>query len=44
MEFNSYVWKIKKERGISFKESVSLSIPEELKPFEKDLRALHNIK
>jgi valyl-tRNA synthetase len=44
MEFNSEVWKIKKERGISLRDSISgITIPEELKDFEKDLNATHKL-
>ncbi|MFA4960064.1 MAG: valine--tRNA ligase [Candidatus Pacearchaeota archaeon] len=44
IEFNSFIWKTKKERGISLKGSIEgIDIPEELKEFEKDLKAAHNI-
>jgi len=43
MEFNSFVWKTKKERGLKMKDPISIDIPSELKPFEGDLRRLHNI-
>ncbi len=43
MEFNSMVWKIKKERGIPFSQGIEVEIPKELRPFERDLRALHKI-
>lgn len=44
MEFNSKVWKKKKEAGISLREGIEgVEIPEELKVFEKDLRACHKI-
>jgi valyl-tRNA synthetase len=42
--FNSEVWKAKKEKSISLKESISgIKIPKDLKPFEKDLKACHKI-
>ncbi len=44
MEFNSMVWKMKKESGLKLSDEISVEIPEELKPFEDDLRRLHNIK
>ncbi len=45
MQFNSEIWKAKKDEGISLKESISgISIPKELKPFESDLKACHNLK
>ncbi len=43
MEFNSLVWKAKKERGLKMRDPISIDIPPELKPFEGDLRRLHNI-
>lgn len=43
-EFNSMVWKSKKEKGISLKNSIEgIEIPKELLIFEKDLKACHNI-
>ncbi|MCD6371705.1 MAG: valine--tRNA ligase [Candidatus Aenigmarchaeota archaeon] len=42
-EFNSFVWNEKKKRGLSLKDKIEISIPEELKSFEKDLKAMHNI-
>jgi valyl-tRNA synthetase len=44
MDFNSFVWKSKKEKGISLKEKIEgIEIPTELKDFEKDLRAAHGV-
>ena len=44
MHFNSEIWKIKKERGLTLKDSISeIKIPSDLKPFEKDLIACHNL-
>ncbi|MFH0712006.1 MAG: valine--tRNA ligase [archaeon] len=44
INFNSQIWKIKKEKGISLKGPISeIKIPKELIPFEKDLKACHNI-
>ncbi len=44
MEFNSLVWKEKKEKGISLREKISgIQIPKRLKQFEKDLGAAHNL-
>jgi hypothetical protein len=42
--FNSEVWSYKKKMNISLKEEIIYSIPAQLKPFEKDLRAMHRIK
>lgn len=44
LEFNSNVWNKKKESGISLKDPIELEIPKELKVFEKDLKAMHNLK
>ncbi len=44
MLFNSEVWKMKKDKGISLREPLSgVSIPEDLMIFEQDLRACHGI-
>ncbi|MCL5018288.1 MAG: valine--tRNA ligase [Candidatus Pacearchaeota archaeon] len=45
IEFNSNVWKEKKEKGVSLRNEIEgIKIPKELKAFEKDLIATHNIK
>lgn len=44
VEFNSKVWNWKKEIGLSLKDAVEIGIPKELKMFEKDLKAMHNLK
>ena len=44
MEFNSNVWKTKKEKGISLmKEIAGFLVPRELKLFERDLIAAHKL-
>ena len=44
MEFNSMVWKKKKDAGISLRTEIKdVKIPKELKDFEKDLIATHNL-
>jgi hypothetical protein len=44
MEFNRMVWKKKKDLGISLRSEIKeIKIPKELKAFEKDLRATHNL-
>ncbi|MCF7910482.1 valine--tRNA ligase [Candidatus Pacearchaeota archaeon] len=44
IDFNSKVWKRKKDSGISLRNKISgIKIPEELKEFEKDLIACHNL-
>ena len=44
IEFNSSVWAKKKSLGLSLKDPIECKIPRKLKIFEKDLRAMHNIK
>ncbi len=45
MDFNSHVWKTKRERNISLRDAIeNITIPKDLKPFEKDLIACHNLK
>ncbi len=44
MNFNSKVWKKKKDLGISLRDSVSgIKIPVDLKKFESDLKATHKL-
>jgi valyl-tRNA synthetase len=44
MEFNSSVWKAKKEKGLSLNSPIEgIKIPEELSQFSKDLKACHNL-
>ncbi len=42
-EFNSKVWNGKKAQKLSLKDSFKIEIPEELKPFSKDLKSMHNL-
>lgn len=43
LQFNHYVWNIKKTNGKSLKDPINLKIPQELAAFKKDLIAMHNI-
>jgi len=44
MNFNSFVWKTKKEKGISLRDSIDgIQIPEKLKLYEKDLKNCHGL-
>ncbi len=43
VEFNSKVWNTKKSSNRSLKDPISIHIPDELKDFSKDLKAMHNI-
>jgi valyl-tRNA synthetase len=42
-EFNSKVWNEKKLRNLSLKDSILMSIPENLIQFKKDFQSMHNI-
>jgi len=42
-EFNSKVWNEKKSQNLSLKDSIKIEIPENLKPFIKDLKSMHNL-
>jgi len=42
-EFNSKVWNEKKSQSLSLKDSIKIEVPEILKPFEKDLKSMHNL-
>jgi valyl-tRNA synthetase len=44
LEFNSYIWKKKKELNISLKEPIKEKVWDELKEFEEDLIAMHNLQ
>jgi valyl-tRNA synthetase len=45
VEFNSYVWKTKKDKGLALNAEIKgIKKLEELKPFEDDLTAMHNLK
>jgi valyl-tRNA synthetase len=45
IEFNSQVWKTKKEKGISLREGIGgIKIPESLKAFERDLKITHALE
>ncbi|MEM0111230.1 MAG: valine--tRNA ligase [Candidatus Parvarchaeota archaeon] len=43
ISFNTKIWKEKKSAGKSLRDSISITLPDELKPFEKDLISMHNI-
>lgn len=43
-EFNSTVWNKKKSMNLSLKDTIDFQIPPELEPFEKDLKAMHNLQ
>ena len=44
INFNTNIWKTKKDKGISLKAKISLKIPKDLKQFEKDLKKMHNLE
>ncbi|MBI2546885.1 MAG: valine--tRNA ligase [Candidatus Aenigmarchaeota archaeon] len=43
IEFNSSVWNRKKENKLSLKDPITMELPKDLNPFEKDLKAMHNL-
>ncbi len=44
IEFNSEVWRVKKEKGISLRENISgISVPRELEEFKSDFVACHGL-
>jgi valyl-tRNA synthetase len=43
IEFSSMVWNEKKNKGLSLKDSISISVPTSLESFKKDLKAMHNL-
>ena len=43
MDFNMKIWKSKKDKGLSLKSEMKAKIPNNLKPFEKDLKKMHNL-
>jgi valyl-tRNA synthetase len=43
-EFNSKVWNEKKAKGLSLKDSFSFLVPENLAPYQKDLKSMHNLE
>jgi valyl-tRNA synthetase len=42
-DFNSSMWKIKKERGLSLSSPIEVTIPENLSLFANDLKAMHKV-
>ncbi|MFQ5951158.1 MAG: valine--tRNA ligase [Candidatus Geothermarchaeales archaeon] len=44
VEFNSEVWKLKKGRGLTLRDSVRVEIPSELEAYSRDLVAMHSLK
>jgi valyl-tRNA synthetase len=43
MDFNSQIWKLKKEQGKSLRDEIKIKIPKNLEDYKKDLIAMHNI-
>ena len=44
IEFDHYVWNEKKKQGLSLKDKIRIAVPEDLKPFERDLIKMHNLE
>ncbi|MCX6820633.1 MAG: class I tRNA ligase family protein [Candidatus Aenigmarchaeota archaeon] len=42
-DFNSMIWNMKKEGGLSLRDPVNMEVPKELKAFEHDMKAMHNL-
>jgi valyl-tRNA synthetase len=42
-EFNSKVWNEKKTKNLSLKDSITMTIPDSLESFKKDLKSMHNL-
>ena len=42
-DFNGQLWKLKKERGLSLSSPIDATVPESLRLFAGDLRAMHKI-
>lgn len=43
VEFNSLIWKQKKEKSLSLNAEFKAEIPKELEPFKEDLKAMHHL-
>ena len=41
--FNTKIWKLKKDKGLSLKTEIKIEMPRELKEFEDDLKRMHKI-
>jgi valyl-tRNA synthetase len=44
VEFNTKVWKTKKNKGLSLKAEVEVKIPKNLERFGNDLKKMHNLR
>jgi valyl-tRNA synthetase len=44
MDFNSEVWKRKKDDGKTLRDEIKIKIPKSLEDYKKDLVAMHNIR
>jgi valyl-tRNA synthetase len=44
ISFDSTVWNQKKAQGLSLKDPLCIEVPQSLKPFEADLRRMHNLR
>jgi len=44
MDFNSLIWKTKKDKGLGLRDEIkNVKIPVQLKPYSKDLKMAHNL-
>ena len=44
IDFNTKVWGEKRTKGISLRDQIELDVPSDLEMFDKDLKAMHNLK
>lgn len=43
IDFNTQVWKVKREKGLALRDSIEVAIPRSLKPYENDIIRMHHI-
>jgi valyl-tRNA synthetase len=43
IEFNTEIWKSKREKGLAMKDTVTVRIPLKLRPFQADMVRMHHI-
>ena len=43
INFNTQVWKVKREKGLALRDSIEVAIPRSLKPYENDIIRMHHI-
>jgi valyl-tRNA synthetase len=43
IEFNTQVWKAKRDKGVALKETINVEVPKKLQPYSSDLVRMHHI-